>query len=195
MMIVFNKKVQNHSSKSSKNINFILITATLTTCFTIISADMPTLQEVRINAQMFQSLEQKLTNSIDTKLDFHFKGLSQRFALFLSEVSNMQNQNSGMNAFSLDAEESKMKLSKIEKRQDRLKKMMHASITQAEIMSANQLKIQHSLNKIQNSLEKTLKLNNEVMNRTEKLLKGQDLMTSPVTGRQKNKHMSINIYF
>ena len=156
---------------------------------------MPTLQEVRINAQMFQSLEQKLTNSIDTKLDFHFKGLSQRFALFLSEVSNMQNQNSGMNAFSLDAEESKMKLSKIEKRQDRLKKMMHASITQAEIMSANQLKIQHSLNKIQNSLEKTLKLNNEVMNRTEKLLKGQDLMTSPVTGRQKNKHMSINIYF
>ena len=194
-MIVFNKKVQNYSSKSSKNINLILITATLTTCFTIISADMPTLQEVRINAQMFQSLEQKLTNSIDTKLDFHFKGLSQRFALFLSEVSNMQNQNSGMNAFSLDAEESKMKLSKIEKRQDRLKKMMHASITQAEIMSANQLKIQHSLNKIQNSLEKTLKLNNEVMNRTEKLLKGQDLMTSPVTGRQKNKHMSINIYF
>ena len=142
-----------------------------------------TLQEVRINAQMFKQLEQKLSNSIDTKLDFHFKGLSQRFALFLSEVSSIQSQNSGMNAFSLDAEESKMKLSKIEKRQDRLKKMMHASITQSEIMSANQLKIQTSLYKIQSALKDTLKLNNEVINRTEKLLKGQDLMTVPVTAR------------
>ena len=146
-----------------------------------ISADSSqTLQEVRINAQMFKSLENKLSNSIDNKIDFHFKGLSQRFALFLSEVSNIQNQNTGMGAFSLDAEESKMKLSKIEKRQDRLKKMMHASITQSEIMSANQLKIQHSLNRIQNSLEKTVKMNVAVMNRTEKLLKGQDLMA--VTG-------------
>ena len=76
-----------------------------------------------------------------------------------------------------------MKLSKIEKRQDRLKKMMHASITQSEIMSANQLKIQTSLYKIQSALKDTLKLNNEVINRTEKLLKGQDLMTVPVTAR------------